>query len=143
MEQHLLWLAALFVGHVQRLDHQFGIRLGGERPANRAPRMQIQNRGQVMPAALRPDIGDVATPHLVGALDNELAVQPVRDIRALYRGLLVGVRPRLLADQPQLTHQPTHAETADFHAVFAQHAEDAAAAGRASTLAEQLVDLAA
>ncbi len=143
MKQHLLWLAALFVGHVQCLDHQVSTWLGRERPADHPPCVQIQHLGQVMPATLRPDIGDVATPHLVGALDSELAVQPVRDIRALYRGLLVGVRPRLLADQPQLSHQPTHTETTDCHAVFAQHAEDAAAAGRASTLAEQLIDLAA
>ncbi len=95
-----------------------------------------------MPAALRPDVGDVATPHLIGMLGREFAVQPIRDIRLLNRGLFVGVRARLLADQAQLTHQPTHSETADGHALFAQHAQDAAAAGRAPTLAEQLVDLA-
>ncbi|MCY1242143.1 hypothetical protein D9M72_550860 [compost metagenome] len=143
MKQHLLWLAALFVGHVQGLDHQFGIWLGRERPADRTSRMQIQHGGQVMPAALRPDIGDVATPDLIGMLGRELAVQPVRDVRAFNRGLLVSVRAWLLADQTQLTHQPTHAKTANRHAVFAQHAQNAAAAGRASTLAEQLVDLAA
>ncbi|SSI75528.1 Protein of uncharacterised function (DUF2699) [Acinetobacter baumannii] len=143
MEQHLLWLAALFVGHVQGLDHQFGIRLGRERPADHPPGMQIQHRGQVVPTALRPDVGDVATPHLIGMLGREFAVQPIRDIRPLNRGLFVGVRARLLADQAQLTHQPTHSETADGHALFAQHAQNAAAAGRAPTLAEQLVDLAA
>ncbi|MDT4885025.1 hypothetical protein FQZ97_1212190 [compost metagenome] len=96
-----------------------------------------------MPTALRPDVGDVATPDLIGALDSEFAVQPVRDIRAFDRSLLVGVRARLFADQAQFTHQPTHAKTTNRHAVLAQHAEDAAAAGRAPTLAEQLVDLAA
>ncbi len=48
MEQHLLWPAALFVGHVQGLDHQLGIRLGRERPADHPPGMQIQHRGQVV-----------------------------------------------------------------------------------------------
>ncbi len=77
MEQHLLWLAALFVGHVQGLDHQLGIRLGRERPADHPPCLQNQHRRQVMPAALRPDVRDVATPHLIGTLDRELAVQPI------------------------------------------------------------------
>ena len=36
-----------------------------------------------MPAALRPDVGDVATPHLIGMLGRELAVQPIWDIRPL------------------------------------------------------------
>ncbi len=58
-----------------------------------------------MPAALRPDVHDVATPHLIGTLDRELAVQPIRDIRPLNHGLSIGVRARLLADQAQLTHQ--------------------------------------
>lgn len=41
-----------------------------------------------MPTALRPDVGDVTTPNLIGALDSELAVQPVRDIRPV---LAVGI----------------------------------------------------
>lgn len=83
MEQHLLWLAALFVGHVQGLDHQLGIRLDRERPADHPPCLQIQHRRQVMPAALRPDVGDVATPRLIGILGREFAVQPIWDIRPL------------------------------------------------------------
>ncbi|CDI94372.1 ribosomal RNA large subunit methyltransferase E [Pseudomonas aeruginosa PA38182] len=46
-------------------------------------------------------------------------------------------------DDPYVKMEPTHSETADGHALFAQHAQNAAAAGRAPTLAEQLVDLAA
>ncbi len=112
-------------------------------PITRRVCRSSQHRGQVMPAALRPDVGDIATPHLIGTLDSELTIQPIRDIWPLNRSLFVGMRARLLADQAQLTHQPTHPVTADGHALFAQHAQDAAAAGRAPTLAEQLVDLAA
>ncbi len=127
MKQHLLWLAALFVGHVEGLDYQLGIRFGGERPANHPTRVQIQRRGQIMPTTLRPNVGDVAAPHLVRALDSEIAVQSIRDIRALNCCLLICVRARLLADEAQLTHQPAHTETADRHAFLAQHAQDASA----------------
>lgn len=65
------------------------------------------------------------------------------DIRSLNRSLLVCVRARLLADQAQLTHQPTHAKAANTDAILTQHTQNASAASRASTLIEQLVDLAA
>jgi hypothetical protein len=105
--------------------------------------MQIQHRRQVMPATLRPDVGDVAAPHLIGLFGGELAVQPVWDIWPLNRSLLVCVRAWLLADQAQLAHQPTHAKTANAYAILAQHAQDAATARRSSTLVEQLVNLTA
>ncbi len=96
-----------------------------------------------MPATLCPDVGDVAAPHLIGALSGELAVQPVRDIWSLNRSLLVCVRAWLLADQAQLTHQPTHTKTANADAILTQHTQNAATASRASTLVEQLVNLTA
>lgn len=40
-----------------------------------------------MPAALCPDVGDVAAPHLIGALIGELAVQPVPITGNAGRGL--------------------------------------------------------
>ncbi len=61
-------VASLFVGHVQHLDDQLRIRLGGKRPAGHSPCMQIQHYRQVMPATLCPDVGDIAAPHLIGAL---------------------------------------------------------------------------
>jgi len=80
MEQHLLWLAALLVGHIEGFDYRLGIRFGGERPANHPTRVQIQHCGQVVPTTLHPYVGDVAAPHLVRALDSEIAIQPIRDI---------------------------------------------------------------
>src|SRR5690606_23591828 len=77
-----------------------------------------------MPATLCPDVGDVAAPHLIGALSGELAVQPVRDIWSLNRSLLVCVRAWLLADQAQLTHQPTHTKTANADAILTQHTQN-------------------
>lgn len=128
MKQHLLRFAPLSVGHIQRLNDQLRIWLDGNRPADHSPCMQIQHRRQVMPTSLRPDVGDVATPHLVGSFGAELKVQPVRDIWPLNRSLLVHVRAGLFADQAQLAHQPPHAKAANAYAILTQHAQDAATA---------------
>lgn len=53
------------------------------------------------------------------------------------------MRARLLADEPQLTHQTTHLKTSDHHAILAHHAQNTATARSATALAEQLVDPAA
>lgn len=143
MKQHLLRLASLLAGHVQRLDHQLSIRFGGKPPANHSPCVQVQHHRQVMPAGLCPDVCDVAAPHLIGSLGGELTVQSVRDIWPLNRGLLICVLAWLLADQAQLTHQPTHTKATNAYAILTQHAQSAAASSRASTLVEQLIDLAA
>lgn len=76
MKQHLLRFASLLVGHIQRIDDRLRIRLGGE-----------------CPATLRPDVvGHVTAPNMMGALNGELAVQPVRNIWPLTRSLLICVR---------------------------------------------------
>src|SRR5690606_16974267 len=85
VEHHLLRSATLLVGHVQRTGSQLRIRPVREGPADDATNVKIQNHSQVMPAALRPDIGDVTTPDLVGTLDSELAVQQVRNVGTLNR----------------------------------------------------------
>ncbi len=63
----------------------------------------------------------------------------VRDIDPLDRGLLVGMAPRLLADQSKFFHQAADLEAANHRTFLAHHAHDAAAAGRASALDEQFV----
>ncbi len=49
-------------------------------------------------------------------------------------GLLVNVRARLPAEA-QLTHQSTHTETANLHAVPVQYAQNASVASRPSACA--------
>ncbi len=39
--------------------------------------MQIENDGKIKPALMCPDIGDVASPLLVGRIGNKIAVEPV------------------------------------------------------------------
>ena len=141
-----LWLSLLllFVDQASKYLASTMLAHGESVPAaaDYTPRMQVQHRCQVMPAALRPDVGDVATPDLIGRFGRELAIQAIWNIWSFNRGLLVGVRARLLANQAQLTHQPAYTKPTNFHAILAQHAQDAPATGRASTLTEQLVDLA-
>jgi hypothetical protein len=60
--------------------------------------------GQIMPTALRPDIRDVTTPHLIRRTNLEFAIEMVRDIDPFGRSLLVGMAARLLADQPEFFH---------------------------------------
>ncbi len=61
-----LWLAALLISHVQRLDRHVRIRLVRKRPPHNPTRIKIHNHCQVMPFSLRPDVSDVATPDLIG-----------------------------------------------------------------------------
>jgi len=44
-----------------------------------------------MPFALRPNVSDVSTPHLIWRFDIKRSVQDIRNIWPLYRGLFVGV----------------------------------------------------
>lgn len=92
-----------------------------------------------MPTSLRPDIRDVTTPHLIRRTNLEFAIEMVRDIDPLDRGLLVGMATRLLADQPEFFHQAADLEASNRRTFLAHHAHDAATASRASTLDEQLV----
>jgi hypothetical protein len=62
--------------------------------------VEIQHDREIVPASLGPDVGDVAAPDLVWTCPIELAVQTIRYIRPLNRGLLVLVRAGLLAYQP-------------------------------------------
>jgi len=80
-----------------------------------------------MPAALCPDVSDDAAPDLIGRIDHELPVEPIRDVDPFDRGLLVGMTTGLLADQSLLLHQASDLEAANHRALLAHHAHDAAA----------------
>ncbi len=105
VEQQTLRSATLLIGHRQRLHDQIGIRACRERPANNPAREQVEYGGQIMPTTLRPDILDVTTPDLIAHANLEFTIEMVRDIDSLNRGLLVGIAPRLLADQPEFFYQ--------------------------------------
>ena len=96
-----------------------------------------------MPFSLRPDIGNVAAPHLVGYRDIELAIQGVRDIESFYCRSFVGMGAGLFTDQIKLTHQATHFEPTELLTVVPHQRQDAAAARSAATLREQLAHPAA
>jgi len=65
----------------------------------------------------------------------------VRNIRSLNGRLFVGVRTRLLTDQPQLTHQSSNLEAPDDSAVVIEHALDCSATSRAATFGKETVYL--
>lgn len=82
VEQDTTWAPTHLVGSVERLYDQISIRLGRHRPAHHSATEQVQYCGEVMPFALRPDIGNVATPNRIGGLDSELPIQNVRSGRS-------------------------------------------------------------
>ena len=76
---------------VQRTDGQVAFHAIADRPADHAPRMQIEDDSEIEPALPRSDIADVTRPFLVGAIRREVPVQQVRcDVEAV-----VAVRGRL------------------------------------------------
>ena len=64
--------------HIERPDCQILLHSVTDRPAHNAAAMQIEDDGEVEPALRRPDIGDIASPLLVGRSSNKITVQPVR-----------------------------------------------------------------
>lgn len=71
------WWRSECNGHVQSSDRQVTLHPVTDRPANHAPRMQVEDHGKIQPAFARPDIGDVTCPFLVWLICNEVSVQQV------------------------------------------------------------------
>ena len=93
-----------------------------------------------MPFSLRPDVGNVTAPNLVWLGNIEFTIQCIWNVRPLDRCFFVGMRARLLADQPQFPHQASHLETPDLLAIILHHRHDTSAASSVSALGEQFVD---
>src|SRR5690606_41803910 len=68
----------------------------------------------------RPDAGMNTTPNLIRRGHINPPIQAVRDIQPLHCCSSVRVRPRLLADQAQLAHQPAHLEATDAGSLVVQ-----------------------
>lgn len=139
LKQPVLWAATLFIGHIQRLDHQVGIGLRRKCPAHYATGKKIDHSCHVVPATLCPDIRDISATDFIRCRHVERPLQYVRDIRPLHRSLFVGMRTGLLADQLHLAHQLAHLEPPNFDPVVTHHEHDASAARRTAALSKKLV----
>src|SRR3954466_4915416 len=69
---------AALQGHDQRVHAQPGPQVIRHRPADDLARGQVLDRGQVQPALVRRQVGDVGQPDRVGPLGDEVAVEQVR-----------------------------------------------------------------
>lgn len=78
------WRARQAQGHHQRIEHTAGIDAATHGPADHLTREQIDHHGQVRPALMGADVGDIGHPRLIGLRHGELALQVVgRDDRRL------------------------------------------------------------
>ena len=64
-------------GHGQRIRHDVCRHLRLQRPANDVPVEQVEHNGQVKPAFLRPQVGDVRRPDLIQRRWREIPGQPI------------------------------------------------------------------
>jgi hypothetical protein len=78
-------------------------------PTHDGAREEIEDDGQVQPALLGPEIGDVGDPRRVGRGDGEVPGQYVGGDGQLVIGGGRGSKPAPAAGtEPMLTHQPRH-----------------------------------
>jgi hypothetical protein len=140
--QQLLRLATSPQRHHQRVGDELRRHLIAHRPADHAPRVQIQHHGEVQPAFRSPDVREVGHPALVRRCCHELPSQQVRCDRALgpttvvYRqatSLVAGLKARH-------KHQPRHAVDAAAKAPIVQIAHNAPTAVGAVALLEARAD---
>ncbi len=99
------------------------------RPANEAAGEQVDDDGQVQPALLCPDVGDVGAPFFVRACRREILIEQVRRHRPGVVTIRGPLEPPLLPrPQPILTHQARCPAAADMQAIVAQVSRHARAA---------------
>ena len=93
MMQQRIGLAAPPDRHHQSVGDELGRHAGAHRPADHAPREQIDDGGHVEPAFRGPDIGEVGDPFAVRSSRFEAAVTQVR-------GELIGLRASVPGTAP-------------------------------------------
>src|ERR1019366_3327477 len=105
-------------------------------PAHDASRTEVQNRRQVKPALVRPDVRDIGHPDGVRRSGFEVALHDVgRDGVIVLRVCRDAELPPLFADDTFGLHQPLDAFLSDALALLAKSTEDArTAVGAASRL---------
>src|SRR3954471_13453234 len=97
---------AALQGHDQRVHAQPGPQVIRHRPADDLARGQVLDRGQVQPALVRRQVGDVGQPDRVGPLGDEVAVEQVRGDRQVVPA--VGGPRGPTAAPPRLPAHPAH-----------------------------------
>ncbi|KRW64394.1 hypothetical protein AO724_01760 [Aeromonas allosaccharophila] len=105
--------------------------------------MQVEHCGQVMPTTTGPDVGDIATPHLIGLRDIKFAGQQIGNVRSFRPCHLITVCARLFGCQPGFFHQVTYFESTNLIPQLPHHQHQGAAACRVPALFEQPAQLAA
>ena len=63
--------------HLQRPDRQIAFHPVADGPSDGAPRVEIEDDGQIQPPLAGPDVADVARPFLVWPICREVTVQQV------------------------------------------------------------------
>ena len=63
---------------LQRDQRHAVIQCRAQRPTHHAPGVQVDDDDQIQPAATDAEVGQVADPHLIGALCGEITLQTVR-----------------------------------------------------------------
>ncbi|MNR19455.1 hypothetical protein D3C85_1362490 [compost metagenome] len=81
-----------------------------------------------MPTTTSPDVGDIATPHLIGLLDIKFTGQQIGNIRSFRPGNLIAMDARLFGYQTGLLHQTAHFESANLMPQLPHHRHQGAAA---------------
>jgi len=85
------------VGHLERVEHQFGTHVRRELPADDHAAVAVEHEGEVGEAVPGPELGDVADRLFVRSSHREVALQQIAG--PLDRGLVRDRRPLLAAAQ--------------------------------------------
>jgi len=112
--------------HVERSDDQGGLHGRIHGPADDLARVQIEDGGEVEPALVGADVGDVGHPLLVRRGRGEIAVDDVVGDRRVVVGIGGDeAHARRLGMEACLPHQPSHPLAADPDALVTQGGLDA------------------
>ena len=100
-------LAAAPERHDQGIDNDAGAPAGAHRPADDLLGAQVLDPGEVVPALVGGELGDVGHPAGVGTVGGEVALQQINGRRG--PGLAGAPLPAAVdTDQPLRAHQPGH-----------------------------------
>ena len=64
--------------HLQSVRHQAALHVRLHAPTHYLTAEEVNNGGQVQPTVVRGDVGDVASPDLIGGFRGEVALHQVR-----------------------------------------------------------------
>jgi hypothetical protein len=140
-DQARAW-SAQAVGHLERVEHEFGAHVRSELPADDPTAVAVEDEGEVDEAVPGADVGQVGDPLLVRVGCREVPLQEVA--RPFGRGLVWDRRPLLraaqLPDQAVLTHDARDLVAADLDVTPAQFLPRLASAVHASATAAGRLD---